>query len=252
MLRMRNFVTLKTSLEQTNSSTTPTTLKDKLKPLTFNAMIKINNLNNLLAVYSGNKQMQKQPALIAVTGKSGSGKTTIQNHLVSKGYIAVNFADRLKDTVSVLFGWDRELLEGATKQSRFWREEKDEFWSEKLKDKFPDGCTPRRVLQFFGTEVVRNNISLNFWCVCVEKKIVDLLKSGQGVVVGDLRFPEELELIKKLGGKVIGVERFPLSKEGASVHASEHSLSNDCCDFCIYNCGSLSDLYKLVDDILLC
>jgi hypothetical protein len=44
----------------------------------------------------------------------------------------MSFACSLKDTASVMFGWDRDLLEGDTVESRKFREQKDEFWSDKF------------------------------------------------------------------------------------------------------------------------
>jgi len=73
--------------------------------------------------------------IIIMNGFIKSGKTTIQKYLCERyGFISINFADILKDIVSIVFGFPRELLEGDTIQSREWREKVDKFWTEKLKD----------------------------------------------------------------------------------------------------------------------
>jgi hypothetical protein len=92
--------------------------------------------------------------LIGLVGLIGSGKDTVAERLVSHhGFRRDSFARSLKDAVSSIFGWDRNLVEGNTKESRAWREQPDAFWSEK----FGREVTPRWVLQYFGTEVCRGN-----------------------------------------------------------------------------------------------
>jgi len=68
--------------------------------------------------------------LIGVCGLIGSGKGTVADILVQNfEYEKISFADKLKDGVSAVFGWDRDMLEGDTDRSRLWRERTDEFWT---------------------------------------------------------------------------------------------------------------------------
>ena len=83
--------------------------------------------------------------ILGVTGLIGSGKDTIADYLVTEhGFKRISFAASLKDAVAAVFNWDRELLEGTTKQSRQWREQVDTWWADRLQ---MSNLTPRWVLQ---------------------------------------------------------------------------------------------------------
>ena len=93
--------------------------------------------------------------IVAICGFQGSGKDTLASILIEKyGYKKLSFAGAVKDVASVVFSWDRKMLEGDTKESREWREKVDEWWSKKLG--LPN-LTPRYILQQFGTDLFRNH-----------------------------------------------------------------------------------------------
>ena len=72
-------------------------------------------------------------SLIAICGFQGSGKDTLANILIEKyGYTKVSFGGILKDAISIIFNWDRDLLEGTTIKSREWRETVDDWWAKRL------------------------------------------------------------------------------------------------------------------------
>ena len=87
--------------------------------------------------------------IIGICGLIGSGKGTVADLLVKEhNFSKISFADKLKDGVASVFGWDRKMLEGDTDESRQWRELKDDFWSNETKME----VTPRLLLQLFGTD----------------------------------------------------------------------------------------------------
>lgn len=208
-------------------------------------------------------------SIIAICGFIGSGKDTVADYLVNfHGYKRESFANSLKDAVSVVFGWERELLEGRTNQSRIWRETKDEWWSKRL------GCdvTPRWVLQYWGTEVVRRGFHDDMWVASLENR---LLQSKDDIVITDCRFPNEIKALKNVGATVLRVKRGPeptwfddaksmnkgpkrnmswaLSKhriEELGVHASETAWVGQKFDKIIENDGTLEDLYASIEDVL--
>jgi hypothetical protein len=142
--------------------------------------------------------------IIGVCGLIGAGKDTIADYLVNiHQFRRESFANTLKDAVAAVFGWDRELLEGRTRHSREWREQVDPWWAERLA--MPT-LTPRCVLQYWGTEVVRKGFHDDTWIASLENK---LRKTTDDVVISDCRFPNEIAAIKQAGGMVIRVHRGP-------------------------------------------
>lgn len=142
--------------------------------------------------------------IIGLLGFAGSGKGTVGDILDEEfGYQKVAFADSLKDAVSIIFGWDRKLLEGDTEVSRAYREKRDKFWSASL----GRDITPRIILQQVGTEAMRDVIGENIWVQSLENKILNL--ENKNIVITDVRFPNEIDLVRKLGGKLIRVRRGP-------------------------------------------
>ena len=140
--------------------------------------------------------------IIGICGFIGSGKDTIADYLVNNhGFRRESFANTLKDAVGSVFGWDRELLEGRTKEARAWREQVDPWWAERLN--MPN-LTPRWVLQYWGTEVCRRGFHDDTWIASLENKI---RKTKDDVVISDCRFPNEIKSIKDAGGIVVRVVR---------------------------------------------
>ena len=207
--------------------------------------------------------------IIGICGFIGSGKDTIADFLVNfHEFRRESFANTLKDAVASVFGWDRVMLEGRTKEARAWREQLDVWWSERLG--IPE-LTPRWVLQNWGTEVCRNHFHDDIWIASLENK---LRNSKDNVVISDCRFPNEIKAIKNLGGIVIRVVRgaepdwyddavnmnagrsnmsWMISKsrmETLGIHASETAWVGTDFDGIIDNNGSLDSLYEQINSLV--
>lgn len=188
-------------------------------------------------------------SLIAICGFQGAGKDTLANILIKKfGYTKISFAGSVKDSVSAIFGWDRQLLEGVTNESREWREKVDEWWAKRLN--IPN-LTPRWVLQEIGTEVFRNHFHPDIWVASVEKKLEKLT----GVVITDARFTNEIDTIKKLGGIIIHIKRdvpdwYESLSPPSHIHSSEYSWIKNKHDYTIENTGSINELEDKIIKIL--
>jgi hypothetical protein len=140
--------------------------------------------------------------LIGITGWIGAGKDTVADYLCNfHEFRRESFAASLKDAVASVFGWDRILLEGRTREARAWRERVDPWWAERLN--MPD-LTPRWVLQYWGTEVCRRAFHDDIWISSLEHR---LSKTTDNIVISDCRFANEVSAIKRAGGKIIWVQR---------------------------------------------
>lgn len=138
--------------------------------------------------------------IIGLVGFLGSGKNAVGEILQTKyGYQPESFAKSVKDAVAVIFGWDREMLEGTTPESRTWRESTDDFWSRRL----GQTMSPRYALQLMGTEAGRNVFGQDLWTLSVERRLEE---NGQYVIT-DTRFPNEMKMITQLGGVIVRVKR---------------------------------------------
>jgi hypothetical protein len=233
--------------------------------------------------------------LVGIAGALGAGKDTAGYHLVEcKGFARMSFASALKDAVAAIFGWDRDMLEGDTEMSRRWREVADPYWTERLAGKgiFRNdrAVTPRLVLQRVGTELFRNQMHEDIWTLAVEQRLnnaIDRIIAGEPgdddggilrVVITDVRFPNELEMIRRMGGMLVYIRRNRPGKmatqqqpasfadyprkiiaalfgslfSSPAVHASESALDGHMhlFDAVIDNDGSIPDLYHKLDAII--
>lgn len=205
--------------------------------------------------------------IIGICGLIGSGKDTIAGYLMKQhGYQRYSWATPLKDISSMLFDWDREMLEGTTSDLREQRELKDDWWSTKLgKD-----WSPRYALQYIGTEVMRNGLHPDIWVLAGQRRISNMQK----VVIPDTRFPNEIKAIREMGGSIWRVSRGPepewfkeltfyknfmkgkvteqevvkfMSENYPKIHASEYSWHGQIFDQNIDNSGTVQDLIEKIE-----
>ena len=169
--------------------------------------------------------------LIGFTGYAGSGKTTAAKHLVEKhGFVRIRFAGPLKDMMRALGLGEREV-DGDLKEQPC---------------KLLSGRTPRYAMQTLGTEWGRDLMHPDFWRNIAVEQICAVLDQGGRVAIDDVRFPNEVETIKGLGGDII--EIFRPSVVPNTNHASEsHSLPFD---RLLVNNASISWLGDMLDVVL--
>ena len=175
--------------------------------------------------------------IIGITGKKFSGKDTLGSFFVDNhNYKRLAYADTLKDACQTIFNLTDEQLYGDQKETV------DPFWQKK----------PREILQFVGTDLFRKHIhelmpdvGNNIWVKVVERKILDGIRENPDAcfVITDVRFPNEAELVKNLGGIMIKVNRDSCNNSNDN-HASETELDNIPYDYLIDNNGTKEELFR--------
>jgi hypothetical protein len=202
--------------------------------------------------------------LIGLVGFIGSGKGAASDYIVEKyGFEKESFANSVKDSVSCIFNWNRELLEGSTEESRIWRESPDEYWS----NAFGYELTPRKALQLMGTEVGREIFHPNIWVHSTFRR----MNPDSNYVISDVRFPNEIFEIRKFGGFVFRVKRgkdpewyshirdleyddeslsLYMKKERPDLHYSEWAWTNCEFDGTINNNYGILELKEEIDSVM--
>jgi len=148
------------------------------------------------------------------------------------GYVNRKVADDLKSLVKLLFGFSEGQVESDEKDMI------DERW----------GLTPRRTLQFFGTEVMQYKIQellpdvgRKFWIQSFINKYI--MQQNDMVVVSDLRLLHEFEELSKHGLFVIRVDRTDYcSSREQDEHISEKEYLQIPANVVFDNNGSIEDL----------
>jgi len=180
------------------------------------------------------------PTLIAFSGRKGAGKTTAANALVEeRGYERLRFAGPMKEMVAVLLrrlGYTEDatqkMVDGPLKESEVGE----------LR------CTPRHLLQTIGTEWGRQQVREDLWAVVTLQEARQRMQDGTDVVIDDCRFPNEAEMIREAGGRV--VELYRMRTEGSraemDTHASEQAIHLVDGDQVIHNNGTIGALRERV------
>jgi hypothetical protein len=201
--------------------------------------------------------------IIGFCGFIGSGKDTAADYLVNfHEFRRDSFANTLKDAVAAVFGWDRVLLEGKTKEAREWREQVDTWWAERLN--MPH-LTPRWILQWWGTEVCRTGFHDDMWIASLENK---LRKTADDIVISDVRFPNEIKAIRNAGGRIFWIQRGNLPEwyniavranagsqadqqllKHMKIHASETAWVGTDFDGAIDNNQGIQELYDQIKNL---
>lgn len=189
--------------------------------------------------------------VIGICGLISSGKGTVADILVNEhNFTKISFADKLKDGVASVFGWDRQMLEGDTDESRQWRETVDSFWTKET----GRTVTPRLILQEFGTECMRKGFYDGIWVSVIKQQIVS--NPDTNFVIPDVRFPNEANMLKSIYGEVWRVRRGPdpvwfrmyqdIGVEPKEIHESEWRWANVAFNEVIENQGTIEQLKSQV------
>ena len=154
--------------------------------------------------------------LIGFSGKKGSGKSFFADYLVNnKLFIKLSFASPLKEITKILFNLSDEDV-------------KDPIKKELINPKF--NASPRELMQWLGTDIMREefnkkfNYSGSIWIDNIKDKVKTLLDNNKDVVIDDVRFQNEVDMIHSLGGIVINLHNDldNTLNNSTSTHSSEN------------------------------
>lgn len=204
--------------------------------------------------------------IIGFAGKAASGKTTAARHLASvldRETRIIPMAMVLRDEVEAFLrqvGAEQAvpLLYGDQddKVRIFTVDERQalavcEGWANFItvnrdiqESPGETALSVRRILQWWGTEYRRAQ-DPDYWTKAWQRKITAFDLEGTFILVDDVRFRNELDTIRGLGGRFVKIIRPGFN--GAGNHASETSLDDfEGWDAVIINDGSLAEFEQKV------
>jgi hypothetical protein len=194
--------------------------------------------------------------IIAICGAKRSGKDVLAKYLVAtRGFKKLSFAEPLKKAVKELFNFN-DIQVGIDEENAVGNEKDiiDERW----------GISPRKALQFFGTEIMQHaidelvpNTNRGFLADILLSRISG--NSCDSYVISDMRFLHEYNKLKSSAKArevrsliVVKISRPSINiAEGAGgsrdTHISENEYIDIPYDVEIINDGAISDLTDLFD-----
>ena len=204
--------------------------------------------------------MMKLNKVIGFAGRMRNGKTQSALYLVDKyDYVKLSCAGALKNLCAKLLNIDLDTLNQMKNDNVPIQIQPDEMWTMTIAnaigvDKdivahdlegiiFKD---VRDVLQYVGTDIIRKHKE-NWHVDILRSEIASLLEQGYNVVIDDVRFTNECDMIKEFGGEVYFVNRRGYNI--SSPHQSENVLNDDMFDHehTIYNNQDIEYLNWIVE-----
>jgi hypothetical protein len=158
--------------------------------------------------------------VIALHAPKGTGKGTVARGLRDKAWFQQkdlchldSFARPLYQSVSAITGWPVERLQDEALKETEWTI--DTAPTQSLV-----GWSPRSLLEFIGTEVVRDNLGIHHW---VELMKARLVTRQHGVtIIDDIRFVNECSCVDAV------IELRREGKEYDDGHVSRRRLPASC------------------------
>lgn len=176
--------------------------------------------------------------IVGLSGEKESGKDTVAAYLVKKyEFERKAFADPLKKSVATLFNIPFKDVD-TLKNDRKAKVTLSTYPGYSVELSF------RGFLQRFGTESHRGVFGEDFWLN--HTLPVEGYYPGRNIVITDVRFANEAERVRQLGGSVIRIYRSMVLT--GDPHPSEQFAFE--VDHIIYNNGTLDQLWPKVEDML--
>lgn len=180
--------------------------------------------------------------IVGLVGRRGVGKDTVADHLCERyGFVNLKFAGPLKEAIKALFGLTSDHVDGPLKEVVL------PAW----------GVSPRRLMQFFGTEVMQMKLQELLPHVgtshAVRRLQAELDRMGPvaHVVVSDVRFTHEVDALLARDALIVEIRRHCSgpSSPGSEVdaHVSEAGVDRLFSHLQLSNDGTIDQLLAGVD-----
>ena len=199
--------------------------------------------------------------VVGLVGQKRSGKDTVAEVLENLGWYRTSFAKALYREVSEAFGisvselqghdmkevpWldlsacrDLEFLELAKALSRVYTLDKGDTLGIESEDLKSFKLSPRRVLQWWGTEYRRKDDTF-YWVRKLSEELA--VRKPKHVIISDIREPHEAAYVKRTEGHLLKVIRPGLAEDATSSHSSEKNLEHISVDGKIFNSSTIEHL----------
>ena len=172
--------------------------------------------------------------LVAFHGPAGSGKDACGAHLIqTHGYAKLSFAAPIYDMLEVA-GFGRPTTQAQKEEVIPWL-----------------GVTWRHMAQTLGTEWGRNMVHPDLWRLIVNQRLEVGFAQGARFVITDLRFENEAELVRKVGGQVVHLRGRREAATTNQAHQSEQPLAFHPGDLSLHNdTQGLGALHEKLETLL--
>ena len=180
--------------------------------------------------------------IVGISGKRGAGKDALADVFVEKHrFVRIGFADPMKRFLADAFEFSELQLYGPSAMR------------EAVDPRF--GKSPREMLQTLGTEWGRQMVHPDVWVrsAILRARRTLALSNVRGVVISDVRFPNELHGLRDAGAKVIRIKRASRGSSLHDEHESERALDDvpdSAFDAVIENNGTHAELAELANQFL--
>ena len=179
------------------------------------------------------------PRLIGLAGRAGVGKSTVARLLCEQhAFVEVALAAPIKRALAAMLDLPEATFnEPDTKDTPIpWLR----------------NTSPRRLMQTLGTGWGRQMIADDLWLILAERHIAHLTAQADrlhisGIVVSDLRYPDEAAWLRGLGGTVWHIVR---AARPVAAHCSEAGIPAQPGDRTLDNTGDLDQLEHSIDYVL--
>lgn len=165
--------------------------------------------------------------VLGIAGRARTGKDTVADYLVRKGGFGVYaFAQPIREATKHILMLSEEYLQHNKETTLPWINTSYRDFAQKL-----------------GTDMARNMIDPEFW-IKRAQNVIDTTPLTS-LVIPDVRFENEADWIRSIGGEIWHIDRPEAQKVQA--HVSEAGVKVLKGEFHINNNGTLDQLYTKIE-----